>query len=332
MKKFFLLITGCIFYLLGFSQNVGIGTLTPNNNAILEIKSDTKGMLIPRMDSVNRKQIPNIRGMLVYDTTTNTLWQNNGTAWVNHYIIPGGLTNGDMLYWNGTQWLLLPVAIPGQILTINNSGLPVWQNPAPILSSIKVTPVTPSIAVGQTQQFTATATYWDASTANITSSVTWTSSNTIVATINSLGLATANVGGSSRIKAKLGIISDSTTLSVPGGSPPTMSINDISISEGNSGTTSFTFTVTLSAISGQTITVNFATANGTASSGGFPVDYTAINGMLTFAAGENSKTITVSVNGDTIVEANETFFVNLSGANNATIADGQGLGTIINDD
>jgi Calx-beta domain len=330
MKKIFLLINGCFLFVLAFSQNVGIGTPTPNNYAILDIKSDTKGILIPRMDSSSRKQIPNIRGLLVYDTSTNTLWHNNGSVWVNYYIIPGGITNGDMLYWNGTQWVLLPAAIPGQILTINTSGLPVWQNPAPLLYSIKVTPVTPAIIVGQTQQFTATGTYWDASTANITSSVNWTSSNTTVATINSSGLAITNTVGSSIIKAKLGIISDSTTLTV---SAPTISINDVSINEGSSGTTSFVFTVTLSAPAVQTITVNFITANGTAT-GGFnsTFDYTPITGMLTFLPGQNSKTITVSVNGDVVTESNETFFVNLSGANNATILDGQGIGTIINDD
>jgi len=110
---------------------------------------------------------------------------------------------------------------------------------------------------------------------------------------------------------------------------PTLTINNATLNEGNSGTTAFTFTISLSAASAQPVTVNYATANGTATAG---EDYTAANGTLTFAAGEVNKTLTVLVNGDTVVEGNETFTVNLSNANNATIAIAQGIGTILNDD
>jgi thermitase len=109
---------------------------------------------------------------------------------------------------------------------------------------------------------------------------------------------------------------------------PTLSITDRSANEGNAGPTGFDFTVNLSAASAQTVTVNHATANGTASSS----DYTAASGTLSLAPGETSKTITVSVSGDTAAEPNETFVVNLSAATNATIADAQGVGTIVNDD
>jgi len=110
---------------------------------------------------------------------------------------------------------------------------------------------------------------------------------------------------------------------------PSISINDVSVSEGNTGTTNAVFTVTLSPASGQTVTLNYSTANGSATAGS---DYVATSGTLTFNPGDTTKTITVVVNGDTIVEPDETFFVNLSNPVNATIADGQGLGTIINDD
>ena len=110
---------------------------------------------------------------------------------------------------------------------------------------------------------------------------------------------------------------------------PTLSINNILLNEGNSGTNPFVFTVTLSAASNQTVTVNYATVNGTATP---PTDYLGISGSLSFAPGETSKTITVLVNGDTTVEPNETFTVNLSGANNAILANAQGTGTIRNDD
>ncbi|MDY3557349.1 autotransporter-associated beta strand repeat-containing protein, partial [Gemmata sp. JC717] len=111
--------------------------------------------------------------------------------------------------------------------------------------------------------------------------------------------------------------------------PPTVSIGNVTAAEGNSGSTAFTFTVTLSAVSAQTVTVNYATANGTAQTGS---DYTSASGTLTFAPGETSKTITVAVTGDTTVEPDETFTVVLSGASNATIATGTGTGTITNDD
>jgi CSLREA domain-containing protein len=110
---------------------------------------------------------------------------------------------------------------------------------------------------------------------------------------------------------------------------PTLSINNASAVEGNSGASNMTFTVTLSAASGQAVSVNWATANGTAIA---PGDYAAGGGALTFNAGETTKQVIVAVVGDTIVEANEAFVVNLSSATNATIADSQGTGTINNDD
>ncbi|WP_305791096.1 Calx-beta domain-containing protein, partial [Dolichospermum sp. UHCC 0352] len=110
---------------------------------------------------------------------------------------------------------------------------------------------------------------------------------------------------------------------------PTLSINDVTITEGNSGTTNAVFTVTRSGTASQPITVNYATANGTATAGS---DFTNTTGTLTFATNETTKTITILILGDTSVEGNETFFVNLSNATNATIADTQGQGTINNDD
>ena len=111
--------------------------------------------------------------------------------------------------------------------------------------------------------------------------------------------------------------------------PVELSINDVSVTEGQSGTTNAVFSVTLSAASSSTVTVGYATADGSASAGS---DYVAQTGNLSFTAGQTSKTIIVAVNGDTAVESNETFVVNLSGPSGATIVDGQGIGTITNDD
>jgi bacillolysin len=108
-----------------------------------------------------------------------------------------------------------------------------------------------------------------------------------------------------------------------------LSINDVTINEGNSGTTNATFTVSVSAVPSSGFTVNYATANGTALSGS---DYTATSGVLTFLAGQTSKTISVPILGDLVAEAAETFVVNLSGSTGPPIADSQGVGTIVNDD
>lgn len=108
------------------------------------------------------------------------------------------------------------------------------------------------------------------------------------------------------------------------------SIDDITLSEGDSGTTAFTFTVTRTGGTAGTVTVNYATADGTAVD---PSDYAAASGTLTFLDGETSKTVTVFVDGDTTFEGDEVFAVNLSGpTGGATILDSQGVGTITNDD
>jgi hypothetical protein len=110
---------------------------------------------------------------------------------------------------------------------------------------------------------------------------------------------------------------------------PSVSISDVSVTEGNAGMAVATFTVDLSEASSQTVTVGYTTANGTATAG---ADYVATSGSLTFNPGVKTQSVTVSVIGDATTEADETFFVNLSGATNATIADSQGVGTITNDD
>ncbi len=120
------------------------------------------------------------------------------------------------------------------------------------------------------------------------------------------------------------------TLTVnPNGAAP-ISVNDVSANEGNSGTTSFNFSVTLAGPSTSTITADIATADNTATVANN--DYAGNSQSLTFAPGETSKSFSVLVNGDTSPESNETFFVNLTNIVNATASDAQGQGTIVNDD
>jgi len=111
-----------------------------------------------------------------------------------------------------------------------------------------------------------------------------------------------------------------------------ISINDVTVREGDAGTKSAVFTVTLSRSSNQNVTVNFSTANNTAIAGS---DYMTQTGTLIFNAnaGETTKPITVLVIGDTVPEPNKNFFVNLTNPTGGfTIARGQGVGTIIDDD
>jgi hypothetical protein len=146
-RAFLLTISAMLFISSVFSQNVGIGTPTPNTNAILDISSSNKGLLAPRMDSVSRKSISATKGLIVYDTTTNCYWYNNGGAWVN--VPPVGVNSGELLYWNGNRWASLPRGLPGQYLTVSaGTSLPVWSGAGTILlSTTGVTGITQTAAV-----------------------------------------------------------------------------------------------------------------------------------------------------------------------------------------
>ncbi len=108
-----------------------------------------------------------------------------------------------------------------------------------------------------------------------------------------------------------------------------LKINDVALTEGNSGSKNFVFTIALTVKKATNVTVKYATANGSATGGN---DYTSASGMLTFTPGQTSKSLPIAVKGDTEKEPDEVFYVNLSSPTGASIADGQGKGTIINDD
>jgi large repetitive protein len=116
-----------------------------------------------------------------------------------------------------------------------------------------------------------------------------------------------------------------------GDDPPAIaSISDVTVTEGNSATVNASFVVTLSAASGRDVSVQYSTAEGTATA---TEDFVPESGTVTFPAGATSRTIDVAVKGDTVPEPDEHFFVNLFGAvNAASIADAQGKATITNDD
>jgi hypothetical protein len=109
-----------------------------------------------------------------------------------------------------------------------------------------------------------------------------------------------------------------------------LAINNATVTEGNSGTTPAVFTVTKTGISDNTVTVDYTTADNQATVA--DNDYVAQSGTLSFAPADTTKTISITVNGDTKNEPNETFVVDLSNATKAKISDFQGVGTITNDD
>ena len=115
----------------------------------------------------------------------------------------------------------------------------------------------------------------------------------------------------------LGTITDNDAL-------PILSVDDVTVTEGDAGTVERDLHGQRSTPSaGAPLSVDYATANGTATA---PADYGPPPAGCDFAAGETTQEVTVLVNGDLLDEANETFFVNLANATNATIADGQGVG------
>ncbi|HKE60428.1 MAG TPA: Calx-beta domain-containing protein, partial [Pyrinomonadaceae bacterium] len=114
-----------------------------------------------------------------------------------------------------------------------------------------------------------------------------------------------------------------------GESTPFVSVNSVSLNEGDSGTTPVTFTVTLSNRTTKTVTMNYATADGSATAGS---DYVATSGTLTFDPLTRTKTITVLVNGDLVQEGNELFVLNLSNIVNASNTTYQTNASILDDD
>lgn len=112
-------------------------------------------------------------------------------------------------------------------------------------------------------------------------------------------------------------------------SMPSISINSISLTEGDSGTSNAAFTVSLSATSAVTVTVDFLSSNGTAAAGS---DYVATNGTVSFSAGTTSQTVIVRVTGDTTPESTEVFYVVLQNPIQATLLAPIGTGTITDTD
>ncbi|HYV10588.1 MAG TPA: choice-of-anchor Q domain-containing protein [Pyrinomonadaceae bacterium] len=152
-----------------------------------------------------------------------------------------------------------------------------------------------------------------------------------VATVSTAALTAGTHSVSADYSGDANFIASSGTLS--GGQivrpPPSLSFTDIFFKEGDSGVKFVFFTIESSAASNLPVSVDFTTANGTATA---PSDYQSATGTLTFTPGQVSRTIFVTINGDTTFEPDETFTLNLSNPVNATLARAQGTATIQNDD
>jgi Calx-beta domain len=150
------------------------------------------------------------------------------------------------------------------------------------------------------------------------------------ATSQTYAIQAADEGATLRILVTASNSAGSAGADSPAAGPvaPGISIGDVSVKEGTRITTNAVFTVTLSAASAQTVTVDYATAPDTATAN----DFQAASGKLTFRPGVTTATITVAVFGDAVVEPDERFFVNLSNAVYGLITDAQAIGTIQNDD
>jgi len=151
-NRYFVFLFLVITWLPGFSQNVGINAtgVAPNAAAGLDVDFTDKGVLIPRVALVNTASFAplsaHVAGMLVYNTATAGdvtpgFYYDDGTKWVPGF--PAGSALGNMLYWNGTDWVLIPAGTPGQFLQLDPAGIPVWNgSPFATLTTNAATAVT----------------------------------------------------------------------------------------------------------------------------------------------------------------------------------------------
>ncbi|MGH9458726.1 MAG: Calx-beta domain-containing protein [Thermoanaerobaculia bacterium] len=263
--------------------------------------------------TVNVTGDPNFEG----DETFNLNLSNAVNATITDALGTGTITNDD--------------AVPS--VTLSLTGSPIAEAAAgtvtATLSATSIQDVTVDLAFGGTATLTSDYTRSGTSivipAGNASGSITLTAvddaldepDETIVVDIN--GVTNGTEATPQQVTA---------TIADDEGAPA-LAIGDVAQAEGDSGTTGFVFTVTLTGSTAQIVTVDYATADGTAAAGS---DYASTNGTLTFAPAETTKTVTVNVTGDPNFEAGETFSLNLSNPSNAIITDALGTGTITNDD
>jgi hypothetical protein len=265
----------------------------------------------------------------------------SGGSVITQVTIPNGSSSANFWYYDekaDTVTITVSDATPSPD---GNPGIKddsdnLTVNPGPAATLLVSGYPSPTTA-GESHNFTVTAkdTYGNTATgytgtvhftssdssAGLPSNHTFTSGNNGVHNFS----ATLNTVGTQSLTA-----TDTVTSSITGTQsgiivPPSIDIDDVSVNEGVSAV----FTVTLSAASTDTVTVEYDTHHGSATAGS---DYTSTSGTLTFGAGVTSQTITVLTVNDTAKENDETFYVELSNPTNATIYDDEGKGTILAND
>lgn len=139
--------------LRSFGQGTSINNsgAAPHSSAMLDVSATDKGVLVPRMTASQRSAITSpAAGLLVYQTDGSAgFWYYTGSGWSP--VAGGGPSGnnpGDLQYWDGSQWQIIPVGLPGQQLTLSASGLPQWQGPTyPAVTTAAATGIGGTIAI-----------------------------------------------------------------------------------------------------------------------------------------------------------------------------------------
>ena len=321
-----------------------VADLPSVTNASTTINTQTTSGLVITRNAVDGAEITHFK---ITNITNGTLFKNDGVTQIaNNSFITSVEAGAGLRFTPGLNLSSPASTFSFQVQGATNaSGAGLG---AAATASITVTKVTPTFNLsssvnpsdfGQPVTFTATL---SSNSGTPTGTVQFKDGGSNLGAAQSLTNGTAQLTiatlppGNHVITADYSgdTIFDTRSATLAGGqtvnAAPTISINDVSIAEGNAGTTNLLFTVTLSASSAATVSVNYATANGTAQTS--DNDYQSASGTLTFNPGELIKTITVVINGDQKTETDETVLVNLNNPVNAVVADAQGVGTILNDD
>ena len=276
----------------GQTESTGTVTVTSVNNTV-----DAPHKTVTVSGTATNSQ-----GVTAPDSVTLTIRDNDATPTVTLVLTPASITEG-----GGTSTVTATLNHPSSEATT---------------VTVSVAPVSPAVAGDYTLSGSELTIAAGATTSTGTVTITAVDNDVVAAAKEVTVSATATNGQG---VANPGDV----TLTITDDDVPGLSIADASVAEGDSGSTTMTFTVTLNPVAVSPVTVDWATADGTARAG---TDYTAGNGSLTFGAGEDRKTVSVTVTGDDVDEPNETFTVRLSNASGATIADAEATGTIRDDD
>ena len=152
-KGIFSLVFSMFFFVTGFSQNVSIsstGLIPANHAAGLDLNFADKGLLIPRVALTGTTSFSplasHVAGMVVYNTATSgdvvpDYYFNDGTKWSPISLKANNA--GDIQYWDGTNWVIIPIGSSGQMLQVNSSGIPTWSSAnSPTLTTKSITSIT----------------------------------------------------------------------------------------------------------------------------------------------------------------------------------------------